>query len=144
MKPLLPLLTLACALTLGVAHAADEPAPTAQQNRMVTCNQDAGDRALQGEARKTFMKACLSGQTVPATRQQIRMIDCNRQAQEKALKGDERQAFMKTCLSAAAPTEAAATPDTPQTRMTRCNADATAQSLRGDERKKFMSECLKG
>ncbi len=47
--------------------ARDEMAPdkterklTAQQERMRTCNADAKQQALKGEARKQFMKACLS------------------------------------------------------------------------------------
>ena len=49
------------ALVLGVAafaaQAAD-PAPTAQQSKMGTCNKEAGDK--KGDERKAFMKECLS------------------------------------------------------------------------------------
>jgi hypothetical protein len=33
---------------------------TAQQEKMKTCNKDAGDKKLAGDARKAFMKDCLS------------------------------------------------------------------------------------
>jgi hypothetical protein len=35
-------------------------AKTAQQNKMKTCNADAKTQALKGDARKAFMKDCLS------------------------------------------------------------------------------------
>lgn len=38
------------------------PAQT-QQEKMKTCNADAGSRHLKGDERKTFMKSCLSGST---------------------------------------------------------------------------------
>lgn len=55
------LLSLAAAVTLafsfGAAQAQDKPA-TAQQNKMATCNKEAGDK--KGDERKAFMKTCLS------------------------------------------------------------------------------------
>jgi hypothetical protein len=55
------LLSLAAPITLalsfGAAQAQDKPA-TAQQNKMATCNKDAGDK--KGDERKAFMKSCLS------------------------------------------------------------------------------------
>jgi len=96
-----------------------------QQTRMKTCNADAKQQNLAGDARKAFMKTCLSGSSektatpatpaVPAspaspamgmnkegkpiTAQQQRMRDCNAEAKTKELKGDPRKAFMKSCLS---------------------------------------------
>lgn len=35
-------------------------AKTTQQNKMKTCNKDAGDKKLKGDERKAFMKTCLS------------------------------------------------------------------------------------
>lgn len=88
-------LLLSAALLAPVAYAADEAAsaPTAQQNKMKTCNADAGDK--KGEERKAFMKQCLSAK--PATQQQ-KMKDCNVKAGDK--KGEERKAFMSECLKA--------------------------------------------
>ena len=98
-------LTLPCAFALfvlsSVALAADAPktatagasAPmTAQQNKMATCNHEAGDK--KGDERKAFMQTCLSSKPVT---QQDKMKICNEKATGK--KGDERKAFMKECLS---------------------------------------------
>lgn len=97
-----------CALSFA-ALAADAPAnapakkaPTAQQQKMTTCNAEAKTKALKGDERKAFMKECLSAKktaAVPAT-QQDKMKTCNANAKTKALAGDARKAFMKECLSA--------------------------------------------
>ena len=98
-----------------------------QQTRMKTCNADAKKQSLAGDARKTFMKTCLShsdaklapGEAAtpavaatpaspskemdkadkPLPKQQQRMKDCNAEAKAKELKGDPRKVFMKSCLS---------------------------------------------
>ncbi|MGH8719166.1 MAG: PsiF family protein [Burkholderiales bacterium] len=79
----------------NVAFAAED-ASTAQQARMKTCNQEAGDR--KGGGRKAFMKECLSADKT--TSQQDKMKSCNKDAAAKNLKGDERKKFMSDCLSA--------------------------------------------
>jgi hypothetical protein len=47
---------------LGAKPAADAPSDkkTAQQEKMKSCNKEAGDKALKGDPRKAFMKECLS------------------------------------------------------------------------------------
>jgi len=69
---------------------------TEQQTRMATCNKDAGDKKLEGDARKKFMSDCLSADKQT---QQEKMTMCNKQAGEKKLAGDERKKFMSGCLS---------------------------------------------
>ena len=86
-------LIAAVALGLGLAGSAPAFAAGAQQNRMKTCNADAGDK--KGAERKTFMKSCLSAKKAS---QQDKMKSCNKDATGK--KGPERKAFMKSCLSA--------------------------------------------
>ncbi|HYR35710.1 MAG TPA: PsiF family protein [Burkholderiales bacterium] len=96
---------------LGLAFAASgawaqdaKKEPTAaqkkQQERMKACNDKAGDK--KGDARKSFMSACLKGEDAAATpaqkAQQARMSACNKQATEKKLKGDDRKKFMSSCL----------------------------------------------
>lgn len=81
----------------GVMASTGAWAETAQQNRMKTCNAEAGEKSLAGEARKDFMKTCLSG-TAAKTPQQ-RMKDCNADASSQSLKGEARKDFMKACLS---------------------------------------------
>lgn len=127
MNKLLTLLGLSLSLSMGSAFAAGEVAPaaaaapaakSAQQGKMASCNKDAKDQALKGDARKAFMKDCLGAKpaaavapdaaTTPAaapaasdkkTAQQEKMKTCNKDAKDKALKGAERKTFMKGCLS---------------------------------------------
>lgn len=86
-------------LMAGVLFATGARAETSQQNRMKSCNAEAGQKSLAGDARKEFMKSCLSGETAKASSPQQRMKDCNAEASAKSLKGDARKAFMKGCLS---------------------------------------------
>jgi hypothetical protein len=107
MKLTISALALALATLAGpsfaASHAAAAPMadkkPSAQQGKMATCNKDAGEKKLEGDARKTFMKECLSAKPVAATTQQDKMKMCNKDAGEKKLTGDPRKAFMKECLS---------------------------------------------
>ncbi|MCE2724639.1 MAG: PsiF family protein [Burkholderiales bacterium] len=71
--------------------SAEEKAAATQQNKMATCNKEAGDK--KGDERKAFMKECL---TDKQARQQDKMKSCNKEAEGK--KGDERKAFMSDCL----------------------------------------------
>ena len=98
MKKLMPLIALGLALCVGTAHAADDKAPTPQQNKMAMCNKDAGDK--KGDERKKFMSECLSAKPQAAapkkTAQQEKMTSCNADAKGKT--GDERKKFMSECL----------------------------------------------
>jgi Ni/Co efflux regulator RcnB len=103
MKKLLTTLAL-CAAFAAPAFAnthkeapdmAKDKAPTAQQNKMATCNKDAGEK--KGDERKEFMKSCLSAKKAT---QQDKMKSCNADPKAKELKGDARKTFMKECLSA--------------------------------------------
>lgn len=79
-----------------------------QQERMKSCNAEAGKKDLKGDERKGFMKQCLSGKTPEAVAegagaksagtQQEKMKACNADAGKQGLKGDERKKFMSTCL----------------------------------------------
>jgi hypothetical protein len=67
---------------------------------------DANAKGLTGEgkgdARKAFMKECLSAKPEKAAAgasQQNKMTTCNKDAKAKKLAGDERKKFMKECLS---------------------------------------------
>ena len=85
---------LAAPLTLPLcALAADEKPRTAQQEKMVSCNKEAGDKGLKGDERKQFMSQCLKAAKMS---QQEKMRACNKDAGDK--KGDERKAFMSQCL----------------------------------------------
>jgi hypothetical protein len=73
----------------------------AQQDKMKTCNAQAQTQSLSGDARKSFMKTCLSGQPAAAPKlnsQQQKMKQCNADAKSKALSGAQRKTFMSNCL----------------------------------------------
>lgn len=98
MKSLMTLMALGLSLSLGAVQA-DDKAPTPQQNKMTTCNKEAGDK--KGDERKQFMSQCLSAKPAAAatdkkTAQQEKMKTCNAEAKDK--KGDERKKFMSECL----------------------------------------------
>lgn len=96
-----PILIAALLATPLCVLAAEEKAKTHQQEKMATCNKEAGDKALKGDERKKFMSECLSK---PKMTQQEKMKHCNKEAGEKALKGDEREKFMSECLKGPAKT----------------------------------------
>jgi hypothetical protein len=117
MKTIVVLVALALAAGSAFAADAEKKAPSAaqqaQQERMKSCNADAGKQELKGDERKKFMSACLGSKAAPAAAeapvaaeaaapatQQSKMKSCNAEAGTKALKGDERKAFMSDCLKA--------------------------------------------
>ena len=118
MKKLLIALSLALAAT--GAYAKDETAATPQQSKMADCNKEAKAKDMKGDARKDFMKSCLSNKPAAEpkkdmTAQQSKMGDCNKEAKAKDMKGDARKAFMKGCLSNKPTDTKAATPAVPAT-----------------------------
>ena len=95
MKSLFTALLLGTALCTAQAQtaapASAAKAPTAQQEKMKTCNAEAGD--MKGDERKAFMSKCLSAK--PET-QQEKMARCS--AANKGKKGDEYKAAQSECL----------------------------------------------
>lgn len=92
MRALAGALALVLPILLQPAFAATE-----QQNKMATCNKDAGDK--KGDERKAFMKECLSSKpkvSEAQKAQQDKMKSCNAEAKGKT--GDERKKFMSACL----------------------------------------------
>jgi psiF repeat len=77
------------------ALALSAQAQTVQQNKMKNCDAEAKDKT--GDARKDFMKTCLSAKKDGRAAQQEKMKSCNASATGKA--GDARKAHMKECLS---------------------------------------------
>jgi len=94
------LMLAAALLSLTVAGYAGAAEKTAQQQKMTVCNQQAGDKSLKGDERKTFMSSCLKKDSKMdgMTPQQMKMKTCNAEAGNKMLKGDERKTFMSSCL----------------------------------------------
>lgn len=112
-----------------------------QQDKMKTCNADAAKKTLTGDARKAFMKDCLSTKNEATTSsQQDKMKMCNADAGKKELKGEERKTFMKNCLSSKHDSSL----NTQQNKMKACNDNPKAKTLKGEERKAFMKSCLSG
>jgi hypothetical protein len=95
-------LIAACLVLPVAAMAADEKKLTPQQQKMATCNKEAGEKKLAGDERKKFMSECLSAKGAGAekkmTAQQQKMATCNKEAGDKKLAGDERKKFMSECL----------------------------------------------
>jgi hypothetical protein len=73
---------------------APSPAQLAQQQRMATCNADASQRNLKGDARQSYMSGCLSGKMNQTTLMKV----CNAQASQDKLTSDDRKAYLSTCL----------------------------------------------
>ena len=85
-------------MILGLFAAAATPvlaAENAQQERMKTCNKDAGDK--KGDERKAFMSTCLSDKKKADDN---KMAACN--TKSKGMKSDERKKFMSECMKKAA------------------------------------------
>ncbi len=99
MKRRMMLIGIAASVLFTTGYAAAE---SAQQQKMKTCNAEATQKGLKGDARKDFMKTCLSAggaAAAPAATQQEKMKTCNADATGQGLKGAARKAFMSKCLS---------------------------------------------
>lgn len=76
-------------------------AQNTQQEKMKTCNAQAKTQSLSGDARKSFMKSCLSTEAAAGPKlnsQQQKMKQCNADAKTKGLSGADRKTFMSSCL----------------------------------------------
>jgi hypothetical protein len=87
-------LALAAAPALAQSTKPPTPAQAAQQQRMTTCNADASQRNLNGDARQAYMSACLSGKMNQNTLMKV----CNNQATQDKLASDARKTYVSTCL----------------------------------------------
>jgi hypothetical protein len=83
----------------AASHAASAPMaekkPTAQQNKMGTCNKEAGEKKLEKEARSAFMKDCLSAKPAAAAASPA----CEKSAAEKKLAGAAKTSYLKKCTA---------------------------------------------
>ena len=107
-KITLALITAALALACQSGFAASE-AQKAQQEKMKGCNVEAKTKALAGDARKDFMKGCLSGGMADKGEAKAAPAAPNAQCEEKAvgkngkkLAGAAKGTFMKKCEAEAA------------------------------------------
>jgi hypothetical protein len=100
MRTTIAVAIIALATLITPAATAQTSSTNLQQERMKSCNTQAGTQKLTGDARKTFMSNCLSGKTTTASKnsQQEKMKTCNTQASSQKLTGDARKSFMSNCL----------------------------------------------
>lgn len=112
MNQLISLVALGLALSMGVAHAAEEKAKTAQQTKMTTCNADAKTKGLKGDERKAFMKECLSAKSAApgatAAAPAAASPACEKSAADKKLAGAAKKSYIKKCMADASTAPAAA------------------------------------
>lgn len=103
---------------IGPTERQPTAAQAAQQDRMRSCNIDAGTRNLAGDARRTFMRECLAGRSAPTrpqpnaaqTAQRERMTSCNAEASTRNFAIDARRSFMSDCLAGRTPLPATPAP----------------------------------
>jgi BarA-like signal transduction histidine kinase len=84
----------------AVAQQAKQPtaAQAAQQQRMTSCNANASQRNLKGDARQSYMSSCLSGNMSQTTLMKV----CNAEATQEKMTSDDRKAYLATCLKKSA------------------------------------------
>lgn len=78
------------------AQPAKQPsaAQLAQQQRMTTCNSEASQRSLKGDARQSYMSSCLSGKMSQTTLMKV----CNAEATQDKMSSDDRKTYLASCL----------------------------------------------
>jgi hypothetical protein len=92
---LVPLLVLVSAGPAAWGQPGSKASAAAsQRERMTTCNTAASARTLKGQARQTFMSACLSGKSNQTTLMKV----CNAQATQDKLTADARKSYVSSCL----------------------------------------------
>ena len=78
----------------GGAYAADPTdAKISQQEKMKSCNEQAGDK--KGDERKAFMKSCLSAKPAAETKK-IKLAECN--AKTKGMTKEEANKARAECM----------------------------------------------
>ena len=93
MKRILALLVAGAFAAAAPAYAADT---NTQQDKMKTCNTQAGDK--KGDERKAFMKSCLSATPAAPPKAESKMAMCNKKT--AGLSKDERAKAQSECMKA--------------------------------------------
>jgi len=135
------MMTLAVVAFALSAQAADEKKPTAQQEKMTACNKDAGNKKLEGDARKAFMSDCLSAKPAPAASAAKPTASatspaCEKSADEKKLAGAARSSHIKKCM-ADSPAQPMAATTSPA-----CEKSADEKKLAGAARSSHIKKCM--
>jgi hypothetical protein len=86
--------------------------PASEQEHIRSCAADAASKSIDGDARDSFMRTCLSRKIGAGNLNaaQQKMDSCKAEASERTLVGDARDAFITTCLKPPAATPPAAPP----------------------------------
>ncbi len=69
-------------------------AQTTQQQRMSSCNPEASQRELKGDAWQTYISACLGGKMSQTTLMKL----CDTQVSQDELASDNRKIYVSSCL----------------------------------------------
>jgi hypothetical protein len=71
-----------------------------QQEHLRSCNAEATSKSIDGDARDSFMRTCLSRKIGEGNLNvaQRKMELCTAQATEQSLQGEARASFLNTCL----------------------------------------------
>jgi hypothetical protein len=91
-------LAAATLFACGSAYAADEAKKTAtnsQQNKMKTCQAEAGDKKLEGKARQDYVNNCLKAKPA-ATSSKSKMAMCNEKT--KGMSKEEANKARAECM----------------------------------------------
>ena len=87
-------LAAAALLACGGAYAAEN----AQQNKMKTCQAEAGAKKLEGQARQDYVNNCLKAKPAKASDSKSKMAECN--AKTKGLSKEEANKVRAECMKA--------------------------------------------
>jgi len=102
MKTFLALVAAAALMCAAPAFAADTKtadapkAPNAQQDKMKSCNDSAGDK--KGDERKAYMKTCLSAAPAPPPKPENKMAMCNKKT--AGMNKEDRAKAQSECMKA--------------------------------------------
>jgi hypothetical protein len=92
-------LGLLALLACGSAYAADDTkAMNSQQNKMKTCQAQAGEKKLEGKARQDYVNNCLKAKPSKAADSKSKMAECN--AKTKGLSKEEANKVRSECMKA--------------------------------------------
>jgi len=91
MKTML-VLAAATLLACGGAYAAEN----SQQNKMKTCQAQAGEKKLEGQARQDYVNNCLKAKPEKTASSKSKLAECN--AKTKGLKKEEADKVRAECM----------------------------------------------
>jgi len=83
----------------GSAYAADDAKATnSQQNKMKTCQTQAGEKKLEGQARQDYVNNCLKAKPAKTTDSKNKMAECN--AKTKGMSKADADKARSECMKA--------------------------------------------